>query len=161
MAKKKTFLCQTINKIQAFLKIGEPILCNPNSYVNIKLVLDTLHKNLNIGTDRFWTFLSCDGPPYRMASRIIESNPQYRWALLVPGLGHLHMNQMKTLFKVIDKILLEPLGKEVLNFSSKAAYDYFVSATDTHKTFQSIEILLHSTTLEICKLYLNELHHLL
>ena len=49
--------------------------------------------------------VGCDGPPYRIAARIIENNPSHDWAVLVPGLGHLHMNQMKTLFKVLDKII--------------------------------------------------------
>ena len=59
--------------------------------------------------------LGCDGSPYRMASKVIEKHDEYDWVSVVPGLGHLHMNQLKALFKVLDPILLEPLGKEVLN----------------------------------------------
>ena len=50
---------------------------------------------------------------------------------MVPGLGHLHMNQLKTIFKILDTVILEALGKDVLNFQSPKAYDFFVSAKDT------------------------------
>ena len=50
--------------------------------------------------------------------QIGEPKPQkYDWVYLVPGLGHLHMNQLKTILKIMDKIMLEPSGKEVLNIS--------------------------------------------
>ena len=58
---------------------------------------------------------------------MIDENPiEYEWVSLVPG--HLHMNQLKTLFKIIDQIILEPLGKEFLNFQSQKAYQYLVDA---------------------------------
>ena len=58
-----------------------------------------------------WVLLGCDGPPYRLANIMIDANKdEYDWVSLVPGFGHLKMNQMKTL-KVLDAIMLEPLGK--------------------------------------------------
>ena len=81
---------------------------------------------------RKWIFLGCDGPLYQIASRIIDTHSdKYDWVSLVSGLGHLHMNQMKTLFKVLHEIILKPLGKEVLNFRSPKTYSYFVTASDT------------------------------
>ena len=90
-----------------------------------------------------------------MASQIIEENKEeYDWVSLLLGMGHLHMNQMKCLFKILNKIFLEVLGKEVLNFKSSKAYSFFVSTYDTHKSFQVIQILLHGTTSEISYEYL-------
>ena len=81
------------------MKVGEPILENPNSYVSIKRILAELKK-------RQWVFLGCDGPPYCLANRIIdESDSEYDWVSLIPGLGHLHINKIKTLFKVLDNII--------------------------------------------------------
>lgn len=56
------------------------------------------------------------------------------------------MNQLKTLFKVLDYIILEPFGKEALHFSLPKVYQYFVDRKDTHKAYQILEILLHGTT---------------
>ena len=65
------------------------------------------------------------------------------------GLGHLHMNQQKALFNIARNILLEPLGKDVLNFGSLNTLDYFFKCADTHKTNQSLEIFLYGMTLEM------------
>ena len=52
------------------------------------------------------------------------------------GLGHMHMNQMKT-FQILDNALLEPLGKDVLNFFSPKVYNYFFDPKDTYKHWQT------------------------
>ena len=66
------------------------------------------------------------------------------------------MNQMKTILRIADDVLLEPLGKEVLNFNSNKAYDYFVNAKDTHKSWQAMQVLLFGTTLELLREYIRE-----
>ena len=82
-------------------------------------------------------FLGCDGPPYCLSERLAESDPdKYDFAHIIPGLGHLHMNMMKTLFRIMDAVILEPLGREVLNFESPKAQKYFIDAKDTHKSVQ-------------------------
>lgn len=117
------------------MTVGESILLNPNSYNNIEQILDQLKVNLNVPIERNWAYVGCDGPPYCIASRICEENKKkYGWVSLIPGLGHLNMNQLKSLFKVLDHIFLQPLGKEVLNFKSTAAYNYFVCCKDNHKS---------------------------
>ena len=76
-----------------------------------------------------------------MASKLVEANPEkYDWLCLVPGLRYLHMNQLKTLFKVLDYIILQTLGKEALHLSLTKAYQYFVGAKDTHNTYQALQI---------------------
>ena len=57
------------------------------------------------------------------------------------------MNQVKTLFKALNEIILERFGKVVLNF--RLAYCYFVNASDTYKPFKALEVLLHGITSEI------------
>jgi hypothetical protein len=84
----------TEHKYRATITMGEPVLVNPNSYVNVK-VLDNM-KDFLITGDRKWTFIGSDGPPFCLASRIIEKNPEdYSWVNMLSGLGHLHMNQLK------------------------------------------------------------------
>ena len=54
--------------------------------------------------------LGCDGPSYCIGDHIIEKNPKiFDWLTLVSWMGHLHMNQMKMLFKVCDQVFMEPL----------------------------------------------------
>ena len=137
------------------IKMSESILLNPNSYKNIHHVLKQVKIFAKIGTDREWVFIGCDGPPYCLASRIVECSPdEFDFAAIVPGLGDLHMNQMKTMLRIVDDILLEPLGKEVLNFNSDKAYYYFVNAKDTHKSWQAIQVLLFGTTLKLLREYI-------
>ena len=82
-----------------------------------------------------------------MASKLAEANAEkYDWLCLVLRLGHLHMNQLKTLFKVLDYIILQTLGKEASHLSLVKAYQYFVGAKDTHNTYQTLQILLNGTT---------------
>ena len=84
------------------VSVDEPILLNPNSYENLVQILDSLKENLAIGREREWTVVGCDGPPYCLASRVIDNDKnKYDWVTMQPGLGHLNMNQLKGFFKVI------------------------------------------------------------
>lgn len=99
-------------------------------------------------TSKKWVFLGCDGPLYHIVIRTIDTySDKYDMVLLVSGLGHQHMNQLKTLFKALNEIILEPFGNVVLNF--RLAYCYFVNASDTYKSFKALEVLLHGITSEI------------
>ena len=77
-------------------------MLHPNSYTGVENILLNLKESADIGKSREWVFLGCGGPPYCFEERIANDNPTiFSFASFVPGLGHLHMNQMKTLFKVI------------------------------------------------------------
>ena len=90
-----------------------------------------------------------------MSSIITQKEPQkHDWVYLVPVLGHLHMNQLKTILKIMNKLMLEPLGKKVLNFKSPKAYQFLVNTKDTHKVYQTLQILLFGTAAEFCKKYI-------
>ena len=135
------------------VSLNEPIMLNPNSLTNLKTILDKL-KSLLLIDGREWAFIGADGPPYALMRRIIEDDPvKYDWVVLVSGKGHLGMNQLKTFFKIIDPILGEALGKDVLNFNTPKSYSYFVDCKDTHKSWQSLEIFLHGTTMELLDMY--------
>ena len=136
--------------------MGEPVMVNPNSFQRVKQILDEHKTKHDIGKEREWIILGCDGPPFRMANVIVQKETEKcDWVYLVPGLGHLHMNQLKTIFKILDRIMLEPLGKEILHFDSPKAYKFFIDAKDTHKAFQTLQILLHGTSAEFCKIYID------
>lgn len=62
------------------------------------------------------------------------------------------MNQIKMPFKILDKIILEPLGKEVLDFKTVKSYQYFIDCKDNHKAWQAFEITLHGTNMGLIRL---------
>ena len=129
------------------------MLLNPNSYENLVRIISSLKVNLEIGRSCQWTVVGCDGPPYCLASRIIEHDPtNYDWISLISGIGHLNMNQVKIFFEKVDKIFLEALGKEASNFESPKTYDFFINCKNNHKTWQTFEVLLHGTTKELIEL---------
>ena len=132
------------------ITMAEPIFLNPNSYENIKTILVTLKTNLEIGKTREWSYVGCDGPPYVIASNLIEEEPEkYDWVAMSNGRGHLYMNQMKTLFNVAKDVLLEGLAKDILHFESPSSVQYFFNCGDTHKSYQSLEIFCYGTALEM------------
>lgn len=95
-------------------------------------------------------FVGSDGLPYCLMSRIITDNLKlYRWVLTVPGN---QMNQIKMPFKILDKIILEPLGKEALDFKTVKSYQYFIDCKDNHKAWQAFEITLHGTNMGLIRL---------
>ena len=116
--------------------------------------MDELKLKLKIGSDREWAYVGADGPPYVLMCRLKDSNPQkYGWIIPVCGLGHLYMNQQKTLVSVARKIILEPLAKDILNFETPTATNYFFKCSDTHKTNQALHILLFGAGLEMVREY--------
>ena len=50
--------------------------------------------------------------------------------------------------------MIEPLAEEVLNFRSSKAYNFFINAKDTHKSWQSAQVILFSTTLKLLRVFL-------
>ena len=84
MVRNSLILGKTLLKKRLICLLGEPILLNPNSYKSIETIPEELKVHVGIG------HVSADGLPYRIAARIIENN----WAVLVPGLWHLHNIQI-------------------------------------------------------------------
>ena len=50
-------------------------------------------------------------------------------------------------------MILEPLGKDLLNFQPPTAYSFFVEAKDTHKSWQALQTVLFGTTMELMEVY--------
>ena len=102
-------------------------------------------------------FVGADGPPYCLMRRLLKQNPgQYDWVSLVSGGGHLNMNLLKTYFKVLEKIILEPLGKEILKYDTQKLFDYFIQCKDNHKAWQAFDIFLNGTIMELIRIYCAE-----
>ena len=98
--------------------MGETILVNRNSFENVKTILDCT-KERAIREERKWVFVGSDGPPHTLMRWLIASNPEnYKLLGIVSGLGHLNTNQVKTIFKVIDNVVLDVLGQDVLKFNT-------------------------------------------
>ena len=72
------------------------------------------------------------------------------------GLGHLYMNQIKTFFSVCKSILLEELARDVLHFQTPNALNHFFRCSDTHKSYQALEVLLYGTTYEMLHSYVKQ-----
>ena len=148
---------EILNMNSTDLSLNEPIMENPNSVERLRYILDTLKPRL-ITADRKWVFIGADGPPYTLMRQIVAEDPEkYDWVILVSGRGHLGMNQLKTFFKVADKVFGEVLGKEVFNFNSEKSYSYFIQCKDNHKAWQSLEVFLHGLTMELIFMYMKSL----
>ena len=86
--------------------------------------------------------------------RLLKQNPsQYDWVSLVSGGGHLNMHVLKTYFKVLEKIILEPLGKEILKYDTRKSFDYFIQCKDNHKPWQAFGIFLNGAIIELIRIY--------
>ena len=146
-------------EFKPLIRMVEPVLLNPNSYSNIEKILEQMKVFAKVGVEREWVFLGCDGPPCCLAERIIHKEKEkFNFVSMVPGLGHYHMNQQKTVFKILDEIVLESLGKDVLNLQSPKAYQFLVAAKDTHKTWQAIQVLLFGTSGELIRVFKSEIY---
>ena len=71
-------------------------------------------------------------------------------------LGHLNVTQIKSYFRIMDKICFEALGRDVLKFKSPKAYKYFIEAKGNHKSWEAFEVFLHGTTLELIHMYAHD-----
>ena len=85
---------------------------------------------LGIVENREWSYVGCNGPPYIIASRLVDEG-NYECVAISNALGHLYMNQQKTLFNITCDIILEPLAKDVLNFDSPNALISFFKCADS------------------------------
>ena len=57
-----------------------------------------------INWKRQCVFVGADGPPYTLMRRLQKLSPkEFDWLAIVSGKGHLNMNQLKTLFKILMK----------------------------------------------------------
>ena len=136
------------------ISMGEPALVNPNSFKNIETILDQLHENAFKNSERELLFLGADRLPYCLMRRLLEKKPfDYDWVSLASGVGHLNMNLLKTFFKITEKIILEPLGKEILRYNTQKSFDYFINCKDNHKTWQTFDLFLNGKIMELSRMY--------
>ena len=66
------------------------------------------------------------------------------------------MNLLKTYYKVLEKIILEPLGIEILKYDTQKLFDYFMQCKDNHKEWQAFDIFLNGTIMELIRIYCAE-----
>ena len=143
---------EALNPNHAKITMLETIPDNPNSLESLDRIAQSFYNQIISKGLKKWITVGADGPPYAILRRLIQMFG-YDWLDIRSGMGHLNMNQMKTYFAVAHHICFEMLGKDVLNFKTKKAYDYFLSCNDTHKSWESLEIFLHGTIMEMIKAY--------
>ena len=137
------------------VKLGEPVLTNPCSYDSVNEVLNSLLNSTVNNTDRKWTILGCDGLPYILASRLIEKDETLQHILLQPGLGHYEINMVKALFKLLWEVALSDLA-QLMGYKSIKAQVACQNATDHHKSWQILHILLYATADELVLPYVRK-----
>ena len=146
---------QKLSPNHTAITMGKVIPVNPNSYENMELIMTEIFNKLILSGTKKWVSIGADGPPYTLMRRLIEESG-YDWVVLTSGLGHLNMNQLKTFFAVAKHVCFGVLGKDVLNFNTSKAFDYFISCKDTHKSWESLEIFLHGTAFEFIRMYIEQ-----
>ena len=72
------------------------------------------------------------------------------------GLGHLYMNQIKSFFSVCKSIFLKELAQDVLHFQMPNTLNNFFRCSDTHKSYQALEVLLDGTMYEMPHSYVKQ-----
>ena len=80
---------------------------------------------------------------------------EFGWLVPTIGLLHLEMNAARSFVKLNWDIFVKDVGKE-LGFKSPKALDYLRKGSDHHKTWQLLEILYQSLTLEMTIPYVKE-----
>ena len=63
------------------------------------------------------------------------------------------MNLLKKFFKITEKIILDPLGKEILKYDTQKSFDYYINCKDNHKAWQAFDIFLNVTVIELIRVY--------
>ena len=92
---------------EKYVSLAEPIFLNIYSYDNIKTDFGPVKSNARYWWKRRVSYVGCDGLPYVTASRLIETDVgKYDWVAMSSSLGHLYMNQQKTLLNIACNILL-------------------------------------------------------
>ena len=57
-------------------------------------------------------------------------------------IGHGYMSEIKSLLKVLEPIITEPLIQGDLKFESPSAYLYFMKCSNTNKVYQPLQLLV-------------------
>ncbi|XP_062613499.1 uncharacterized protein LOC134275243 [Saccostrea cucullata] len=134
--------------------MGNPVAKNPCSYEAVKEVLAAI-KAETTGETRKWTIVGCDGLPYLIGNKVIEQEQDLQDILLVPGLGHFEINMTKAIIKLVWEIFGEDLAK-MLGYRTAKALSACHDASDHHKAFQFVEILLYGTGDELLIPYVRD-----
>ena len=115
------------NRPMDCVQMGEPCSVNPNSYDRVRQVLAHIQGQ----GSRAWSAIGSDGVPYVLAHR----SPELQNILLLPGPGHIEINVLRALFKLMWPLGLEDLAK-LLGFRTHKALTYALKVSDFHKSWQ-------------------------
>ena len=55
--------------------------------------------------------------------------------------------------KIADKIILEPLGKEILKYDTQKLFDDFINCKYNHRAWQASDIFFDGTIMELIRIY--------
>ncbi len=134
--------------------MGEPLMINPNSYARVREVLKHIQEHTQ-SEQRVWHIVGSDGVPYVLGQRLRDESPELRNILLIPGAGHIEMNALKALFKLLWPIGLEQLAK-LVGYRSDKALQYCLKAADHHKSWELITIFFKAAVIFMLKPYLTQ-----
>ena len=162
------------------VKILDPIMVNPCSYLSLESVLDDILAKCNME----WVVIVCDVLSFVLCSKMIDNcnicptcqelfkkneaflnhvkvHPvddiskyrKYGNILLLPGLGHVEINATKAIFKLLWRVVLKDLAV-MLGWKSIKALTACEKCTNHHKSWQILQILFGAGTKAILKPYI-------
>jgi hypothetical protein len=144
------------------ISLMEPVFVNPNSFKSITEILRFIGKKAGIkqygGNLREWITIICDGLPYSLVAKVIETtmdekgNKEFGWVHLLPGLLHEEMNMLKAYIELNWNIMYSVFGNE-MGFQSGKAQAFFKSAGDHHKAWYNLCIYRDALALELLRPY--------
>ena len=93
---------------------------------------------------RKWCFITCDGQPYLLASKM-QREGQFLDMVFLPGHGHFEHTMLHTFMRLAWEPLVKHLAIDVLKYCSAYAEQTAYTVSDHHKGWQKLLIVLFGT----------------
>ncbi len=122
-----------INRPKESVTMGEPCLGNPNFYANVEEFLKDI-QDLSF-PHCSWCVVGSDGV---LSQRLHDAKNKFK-IILLPGQGHIAMNVVRALLKLLWPFGMGDLAK-ILGFRTQTALAYANKAADFHKAWKRLII---------------------
>jgi hypothetical protein len=129
----------------------DPEGVDPGSYVGVERVLNRLLKET---PKREFLPVCVDGVPLQMIYQLVRENKKYEEILPLIGLGHEQMNMMSSFFSLIWG-LWGPEFCVAHGYFSQLQQQRMKKISDTHKSFEGLQVMLEGILKEQMKEYLS------
>ena len=141
---------ENIQEQKDVVVMGEPLMLNPNSYANVETVMREVRSSAT--NDKHWVTIGCDGNPYMMAQHLRDRDDDLKDMLVLPGPGHLEMNMVRAIVKILWPLGLKELAGELCGAKSAES---ILNCKDHHKSWNMIVIYHNKCISELVEPYLH------